>query len=164
MLGAPNRFWPRSALVGKFCCVVHSTDHCPDQLCLRFVCVVTQFARNSNTTVYSSHCIIEQLYLDYPGVTFVESVSPHTLLVTNMLLFIPGSAHLYIDKPVDDLLWTNPQVIWKHPYSDQYNLLELRRPITALEKGQDRFQQTTDRVGDIEKAFCTSYSCFKNQN
>ena len=50
--------------------------------------------------------------------------------------------------------------------AEQYNLHEPRRPITGLQKGQDRQQttdnrQTADRVGDMKKAFCTSYSCLK---
>ena len=31
-----------------------------------------------------------------------------------------STVHLYTDKPVGDLLWTNPWVVWEYPYSEQW--------------------------------------------
>ena len=67
----------------------------------------------------------------------------HTLLGPGILLIIPATVHLYMDKPVGELLWTNLLVIIEHPCSDQweptqYNPNEPRRPITGLEKCPER--------------------------
>ena len=109
----------------------------------------THFAWNSYMTVYSSLRTLVLKRVTYSSV-FVETCGAHTLLGTVTLLFIPASVHLYTDKPAGDLLWTNPRVVWEHPYSDQwelsqYNLHEPRRPITGLEKCQDTRHQTPDR-------------------
>ena len=90
--------------------------------------------------------------------------SRYAILYSSLCTLVHGQTcgWLTLDKPAGDL---RALLFWPMR-AEQYNLHEPRRPITGLEKGQDR-QQTTDRqtdnrVGDMKKAFCTSYSGFKN--
>jgi hypothetical protein len=104
----------------------------------------THFAWNSYTPVHCSLCTLvhgqtSRLLCTIVYCVFVNTCGAHRLLGTVTRLFNPASVHLYMDKPADDLLLTNPRVVWEHPYSDQWepsqhNQTDPRRPIAGLEK------------------------------
>ena len=88
----------------------------------------THFTWNSCTPVYCSLRTIVFWLVTYSSV-FVETSGAHTLLGTVIQLLNPASVHLFTDKSAGDLHWTNPQVVWEHPYSDQWERAIITRLI-----------------------------------
>jgi hypothetical protein len=88
----------------------------------------THFTWNSCTPVYCSLRTIVFWLVTYSSV-FVETSGAHTLLGTVIQLLNPASVHLFTDKSAGDLHWTNPRVVWEHPYSDQWERAIITRLI-----------------------------------
>jgi hypothetical protein len=91
-------------------------------------------------------------FLSYKNVLFQTSTIIEQDLATVQLYLAKSAAsvRLYIDKPAADLLWTNLQVVWEYPFSDQWepkqdNQTDPHQPIT-LYKNLGR----TDRYADTQ--------------
>ena len=110
----------------------------------------THFTWNSFTPVYCSLRTIVFWLVTYSNV-FVETFGAHTLLGTVIQLLNPASVHLFTDKPAGDLHWTNPRVVWEHPYSDQWEWAIITRLIRVDQsQGSKSARREGEREGERE--------------